>query len=423
MQPNLPFAGPVGPWRHEGIPLMSQDFLSLLAHGLMPMPWWGYVVLTVALTHVTIAAVTIFLHRAQAHRGLDLHPVVSHFFRCWLWLTTGMVTKEWVAIHRKHHAFVETADDPHSPQTRGIRTVLLQGTELYRTEAKNQETLDKYGLGTPDDWLERNVYARFSWQGVGLMMAVNLVLCGPLGLTIWAIQMAWIPVTAAGIINGLGHFWGYRNFSTEDASTNIVPWGIVIGGEELHNNHHAYGTSAKLSSRWYEFDLGWAYIRGLEALGLAKVRKVAPQIRFDREKLHADLETLQSVITHRYAVLTSYARSLKAAFASEAAALRERVRRGELTADLPSVRRLRQWFHSDARKLPESDRVRLASALESSKALQTIYAMRQELAALWERSNDSREQLLARLQDWCYRAEASDIVPLRNFSQKLRTYS
>jgi len=423
MQPNLPFAGPVGPWRHEGIPLMSQDFLSLLAHGLMPMPWWGYVVLTVALTHVTIAAVSIFLHRAQAHRGLDLHPVVSHFFRCWLWLTTGMVTKEWVAIHRKHHAFVETADDPHSPQTRGIRTVLLQGTELYRTEAKNQETLDKYGLGTPDDWLERNVYARFSWQGVGLMMAVNLVLCGPLGLTIWAIQMAWIPVTAAGIINGLGHFWGYRNFSTEDASTNIVPWGIVIGGEELHNNHHAYGTSAKLSSRWYEFDLGWAYIRGLEALGLAKVRKVAPQIRFDREKLHADLETLQSVITHRYAVLTSYARSLKAAFASEAAALRERVRRGELTADLPSVRRLRQWFHSDARKLPESDRVRLASALESSKALQTIYAMRQELAALWERSNDSREQLLARLQDWCYRAEASDIVPLRNFSQKLRTYS
>jgi stearoyl-CoA desaturase (delta-9 desaturase) len=354
---------------------------------------------------------------------LDLHPAISHFFRFWLWLTTGMVTKEWVAIHRKHHARVETADDPHSPQTRGIRTVLLQGAELYRTESTNAETLEKYGAGTPDDWLERNVYGRFTWEGVGLMLMVDLVLCGPIGLTIWAVQMAWIPITAAGIVNGLGHYWGYRNFSCEDASRNIVPWGIVIGGEELHNNHHAYGTSAKLSSRWYEFDLGWTYIRCLEALGLAKVRKVAPRIKFDREKLHADLETLQSVITHRYAVMTRYARSLKVAFASEVAALRERARRGELTADLPSVRRLRRWLHSDVRKLPESDRARLASALESSKALQTIYAMRQELAALWERSNDSREQLLARLQDWCHRAEASDIIPLRKFSRELRTYS
>ena len=248
---------------------MNSDFLSLVSQGLLPLPWWGYVVLALALTHVTIAAVTIFLHRSQAHRGLDLHPIVSHFFRFWLWLTTGMVTKEWVAIHRKHHAKCETEDDPHSPQTRGIKTVLLTGSELYRTEAKNQETMEKYGAGTPDDWLERNVYTRFSWEGVGLMLVINVLLFGPIGMSIWAIQMMWIPVTAAGIINGLGHFWGYRNFSTEDASTNIIPWGIIIGGEELHNNHHAYGTSAKLSSQWYEFDLGWAYIRGLEALGLA----------------------------------------------------------------------------------------------------------------------------------------------------------
>ena len=334
-----------------------------------------------------------------------------------------MVTREWVSIHRKHHARVETADDPHSPQTRGIRTVLLQGAELYRVESTNAETLEKYGAGTPDDWLERNVYSRFSWEGVGLMLMVDLVLCGPIGLTIWAVQMAWIPITAAGIVNGLGHYWGYRNFSCEDASRNIVPWGIVIGGEELHNNHHAYGTSAKLSSRWYEFDLGWTYIRCLEALGLAKVRKIAPRIKFDREKLHADLETLQSVITHRYAVLTSYARSHKQAFAGEVAALRERVRRGELSVDMRSLRRLRRWFQSDGRDLPESERARLAPALESSKALQTIYAMRQELTALWQRSNESREQLLARLQDWCYRAEASDIVPLRNFSRELRSYS
>jgi len=402
---------------------MDFDVLSLLSHGLMPLPWWGYVVVTLALTHVTIAAVTIFLHRCQAHRGLDLHPVVSHFFRFWLWLTTGMVTKEWVAIHRKHHARVETADDPHSPQTRGIRTVLLQGTELYRAEAKNLETLEKYGTGTPDDWIERNLYTPLSWQGLGLMMLFDVILFGPIGLTIWAVQMAWIPITAAGIINGLGHYWGYRNFSTDDTSANIVPWGIIIGGEELHNNHHAYGTSAKLSSRWFEFDLGWAYIRALETFGLATVRKVAPRVRFDREKLHADLETLQSVITHRYAVLTSYASSLKQAYAGEVASLRERVRRGELSVDIPSLRRLRHWFQSDVRKLAESERARLASTLESSKALHTIYVMRQELAGLWERSNDSREQLLARLQDWCHRAEASDIAPLRNFSRKLRSYA
>jgi stearoyl-CoA desaturase (delta-9 desaturase) len=401
---------------------MTPDFLSLIANGLLPLPWWGYVVAAFAMTHITIAAVTIFLHRGQAHRGLDLHPTVSHFFRFWLWLTTGMITKEWVAIHRKHHARVETADDPHSPQTRGIRKVLLEGAELYRAEAKNAETLEKYGAGTPDDWVERNVYSRFEWEGVGLMLVIDVVLFGPIGLTIWAVQMAWIPITAAGIINGLGHYWGYRNFSCEDASRNIVPWGIVIGGEELHNNHHAYGTSAKLSSRWYEFDLGWAYIRCLEALRLAKVRKVAPRLRLDREKLHADLETLQSVITHRYAVLTSYARSLRRAFAGEVTAVRARIRRGELALDMKSLRRLRRWFYSDGRDLPESDRVRLAPVLESSKALQTIYAMRQELTGLWQRSNESREQLLARLQDWCHRAETSDIAPLRSFSRELRTY-
>src|SRR5664279_3554102 len=255
------------------------------------------------------------------------------------------------------------------------------------------------------------------------MLVINLIALGPLGATIWAVQMAWIPVTAAGIVNGIGHYWGYRNFSCEDASRNIVPWGILIGGEELHNNHHAYGTSARMSSQWYELDIGWMYIRGLELIGLAKVRKLAPQLKFNRAKLHADLETLQSVITHRYAVLTSYARSLKQAYAHEVASLRERARRGELTPEVPSFRRVRTWFHSSESALPETDRARLASTLESSRALRTIYAMRQELAALWERSNESREQLLARLQDWCRRAEESGIVPLQNFSRRLRSYA
>ena len=401
---------------------MSYDILSLASHGLVDLPWWGYVLLTLILTHITIASVTIFLHRAQAHRALDLHPVVSHFFRFWLWLTTGMLTKEWVAIHRKHHAKVETDDDPHSPQTRGIETVFWKGTELYRTESENQETLEKYGHATPDDWIERNVYTRWSWQGVGLMMGVNLVLFGPIGLTIWAIQMMWIPITAAGIINGFGHYWGYRTYACADASTNIVPWGIVIGGEELHNNHHAYATSAKLSSQWYELDIGWMYIRMLAACRLATVRKIAPQIRFDRSKAVPDLATLQAVITHRYAVVTSYARTLKAACAVELAHLKARAA-ADYSVDLPSIKRMKRWLLADPATLSESDRVKLAAALAKSKALATIYAMRQDLASLWGRSTESSEQLLARLQDWCHRAEASGIPPLAQFSLQLKRYA
>jgi stearoyl-CoA desaturase (delta-9 desaturase) len=403
---------------------MVSELLSLVAHGLLPLPWWGYVVVTLALTHVTIAAVTIYLHRHSAHRALDLHPAISHFFRFWLWLTTGMVTKEWTAIHRKHHAKVETPDDPHSPHTRGIRTVLLRGSELYREEAKNVETLEKYGKGTPDDWIERNVYTPYSWQGVGLMLAVNVALFGAPGLTIWAVQMLWIPVMAAGVINGIGHYWGYRNFPSADASTNIVPWGILIGGEELHNNHHAYGSSAKLSSRWFEFDLGWAYIRTLEVAGLARVRKLAPKLSLGPSaKAVPDLATLQAVIANRYAIVTAYGRTLKETCAAELARLRERAGRGEF-ADLPSVRRFRRWLSGDAmRALRERERAALARALEKSKALATIYAMRQELNALWERSTEPREQLLARLQDWCRRAEASGIVPLQQFSLQLRRYA
>jgi stearoyl-CoA desaturase (delta-9 desaturase) len=401
----------------------AQTPFSLLASGLMPLPWWGYVLVALVLTHVTIVAVTVYLHRSQAHRGVDLHPAVSHFFRFWLWITTGMVTREWVAIHRKHHAKVDTDEDPHSPQTRGIGTVFCQGAELYRDEAKRLETLERYGHGTPQDWIERNLYVPYSLQGCGLMLIVDAVLFGPLGVTIWAVQMMWIPITAAGIVNGIGHYWGYRTFSTEDASRNIVPWGLLIGGEELHNNHHAHATSAKLSSRWYEFDSGWMYIRALAVLGLAKIRRVAPRLRLDYAKMDADLETLQAVITHRYAVARSYARSVQQAYRAEIARQRERVRRGEFTRNMPSSRRLRQWFLTDESALAESDRVRLASTLEQSSALKTLYAMGRELATLWERSTDSSDELLARLQVWCRRAEASNIVALQNFSRRLRSYA
>jgi stearoyl-CoA desaturase (delta-9 desaturase) len=248
------------------------------------------VLITLALTHVTIVTVTVFLHRSQAHRALDLHPAVNHFFRFWLWLTTGMVTREWVAVHRRHHAKCETPEDPHSPQVLGLGKVMSEGAELYKAAADDGETLSRYGHGTPDDWLERNLYGRFTWHGVGLLLILDVLLFGVYGITMWAVQMLWIPFFAAGVINGVGHFWGYRNFETADAATNIVPWGILIGGEELHNNHHAFPSSARLSSKWWELDIGWFYIRLLGALGLARVKKVAPEPRADGDGV-IDMDT------------------------------------------------------------------------------------------------------------------------------------
>ncbi len=389
---------------------MSLSFLN----GVFDLPWWGYVLVTLGLTHVTIAAVTIFLHRHQAHRALDLHPIPSHFFRFWLWLTTGMVTKEWAAIHRKHHAKCETAEDPHSPQVLGIDKVMWEGAELYRREAANAETLDRYGHGTPDDWLERNVYKRDK-LGVSIMMIINLVLFGPVGLTIWAIQMFWIPFFAAGIINGVGHYWGYRNFAAEDASRNIVPWGILIGGEELHNNHHAYASSARLSSKWFEFDIGWMYIRILEMLGLAKVKKLAPQVRLDLSKAKVDIATLQAIVTNRYEVVTRFTRTMRDTWVEEVT----RIKAGP-GLDKATVRR---WLNLDARELGDQERARLDEALAKSKVMATVYSMRQELSALWQRSAASKEQLLKQLEDWCHRAEASGIRPLQEFSRQLRAYA
>lgn len=385
--------------------------------GLIDLPWWGYVVVALVLTHITIASVTIFLHRHQAHRALELHPLPSHFFRFWLWLTTGMITREWAAIHRKHHAKCETAEDPHSPQTRGIRKVLLEGAELYRAEANNQDTLERYGHGTPDDWLERHVYRR-SVLGVSLMLIANLVLFGPIGLTIWAVQMLWIPFFAAGVINGLGHYWGYRNYDCSDASTNLVPWGILIGGEELHNNHHSFATSAKLSAKWYEFDIGWMYIRLLEMLGLAKARRVIPTPRFGEAKTVVDFDTLQAIITHRYDVMTRYVASVKHSCASEV----DRLVRAH--ADTLDAKVLRRWLLSgEQRNLDAAERARLKAVLADSQMLATVVSMREELASIWARSNASREQLLEQLQDWIRRAEQSGIEQLREFSLRLRRYA
>ena len=392
--------------------------VDLLANGLLGASPWQVVLVTLVLTHLTIASVTIFLHRAQAHRALELHAIPSHFFRFWLWLTTGMVTKEWVAIHRKHHAKCETVDDPHSPVTRGIKTVLLTGSELYRAEAKVQETLDKYGHNTPDDWVERNVYSRYTWQGVGLMMVIDLLLFGALGAAVWAVQMAWIPITAAGIINGLGHWWGYRNFEAPDASTNISPWGIIIGGEELHNNHHTYPTSAKLSVKPYEFDIGWVYIRALEVVGLAKVRKTPPQLKLGEVRAVADGKTLEAIIANRYEVMAKYATELRAACGAELDRLK--AQGGENTARVKQMLIAKRWLHRDQDKIPAELRDSVAQAAASSAALTTLVAKREELRQLWTRTNVSAEQLVADLQAWCRQAEDSGIAALRDFSMKLR---
>jgi len=395
---------------------MLSELPQLLLTGLVTLPWWGYIVVTLVLTQITIASVTIFLHRYQAHRALELHPIVSHFFRFWLWLTTGMLTKEWVAVHRKHHAKVESPDDPHSPLIVGIRKVLWQGVELYQEEADKKETVERYGHGTPDDWIERNLYGRDNWHGIILMLFINVLLFGVLGVSIWAMQMLWIPFWAAGVINGIGHWWGYRNYESRDISRNITPIAFWIGGEELHNNHHAFPGSARFSNKWWEFDIGWAYIRSLEMLGLATVKKVAPRPVVMQQKEIADMDTLRAVVISRLHVMAHYGRDVIVP-----------VLRAELRCADDSCRRIlqraRKLLLKETTFMDEGARERLDRALEQSQLLCTVYQYRQQLQELWDRSASSHEHLLQRLQDWCNRAEATGIEVLEEFAGHLRSYA
>jgi stearoyl-CoA desaturase (Delta-9 desaturase) len=388
-------------------------FLHWLANGYLDWSWWQIIVFTLVVTHITIAAVTIYLHRCQAHRALDLHPIASHFFRLWLWLTTGMVTKEWAAIHRKHHAKCETVDDPHSPQVLGINTVLSRGAELYKKEAANQETLDKFGHGTPDDWVEHNIYSKFSWQGVAIMLIIDVILFGAIGLTVWAVQMLWIPITAAGIINGIGHYWGYRNFDYEDASRNIVPWGILIGGEELHNNHHTFATSAKLSNKWYEFDIGWMYIQIMSAVGLATVKKTPPKPVLS-DLRPADQNTLEAIIANRYEIMARYSKTLRNFFSNEVQHMQV------LAAHLGDAR---TWLAKDESRLTEQEKAKLEELMATNAQLRKMIEMRRDLQAIWGRSSATKEQLLSQLHTWCQRAEESGLTSLREFSLRLRRYA
>jgi len=389
--------------------------------GVFHLSAWGYLGVALLLTHVTIASVTIFLHRHQAHRALDLHPIASHFFRFWLWITTGMVTREWVAVHRKHHAKCETDADPHSPQIWGIWRVLFGGVGLYRSAAADADTLDVYGRGTPDDWLERNLYGRHSLIGLGLMLVIDVALFGlGAGLAIYAAQLVWIPFWAAGVINGIGHYLGYRNFETQDASRNIVPIGVLIGGEEFHNNHHAYCYSAKFGNKWWEFDIGWVYIKLLESFGLATIKRVAPRTAFEPGKSAIDVDTLRAVVANRFHVLKLYGRRVIAPVLHADA---DEAEPGFPRKQIASIRRL--MIREDVTSLRHDPRTRqwLDAALERSPKVRTVYQFMQQLKSLSNQAVRTDGDRRKRLQTWCADAEASGIRSLRDFARQLQAYT
>jgi len=395
---------------------MLPESLFNMLNGMVDLPWWGYVLVILGFTHVTIASVTIYLHRHQAHRALDLHPAAAHFFRLWLWCTTGMVTKAWTAIHRKHHARCETEEDPHSPQILGLPKVLWEGAELYRKEARNPETLEQYGAGTPDDWIERHLYTPYSQIGIFVTLAADIALFGVIGVAVWAVQMMWIPFFAAGVINGLGHFWGYRNYESADASTNILPWGILIGGEELHNNHHAFPSSARLSSKPWEFDIGWFYIRLLSTLGLATVKKVAPAPVIDPAKQAVDMETVRAILLNRLHVLSYYARDVVVPV------LREELRKADESCRRLLLRAHRPLVRGEA-VMDAAAQGRVQAALDSSQTLATVYEYKKRLQVLWQTRSTSQDGLLHHLQEWCKQAEETRIKVLQDFARSLRGYT
>ena len=387
---------------------MNLDFL----YGLVKLSFWGYVLVTFILVQITMMAVTLYLHRDAAHRAVDLHPALRHFFRFWIWATSGMITGEWVAVHRKHHAFSDVPGDPHSPVLLGLKKILLEGAEVYRESARDPEIVAKYGRGTPTDWLEQNVYAKHRNLGIVLLVLTDLVVFGVPGIIILSVQLLAMPLMAAGVINGLGHAVGYRNFECDNAARNLVPWGLLTGGEELHNNHHAFPSSARFSMRRAEFDIGWMWLTVFSAVGLADVRKVAPRALAEAPRPMVDLDTVRTVITARMDVLRNYARSvtlpvLKAEVAAGADRVSLRMKR--LLVRHPSL-------------LDEGARARLQQVLADNTALRTVHEYRDRLAVLWSGTIGNNERLTAHLSQWIREAEASGIERLQQFARSLKGY-
>jgi stearoyl-CoA desaturase (Delta-9 desaturase) len=386
-------------------------------YGVLNLSWVGYIIITLAFTHLTIIGVTLFLHRSQAHRACGFHPIVSHILRFWLWLTTGMVTKEFVSIHRKHHAKCETEDDPHSPQIEGIDAVLWSGVELYRLESRKPETMERFGQGTPDDWIERNLYTRFNKIGILFMFIADCILLGAPGITVWAIQMMWIPFMATGVINGIGHYWGYRNYECGDASTNVSPWGIIIGGEELHNNHHAFGTSAKLSVKWYEFDIGWFYLKTLSLFGLATIKRLPPKPYFQSGKNTIDVDTIKAMLTNRFQVFSSYTKRVVMPVFEEA---RRKAAGKENASFFTKVKHL---FKRHESLVDACGKERMENVMNESSDLKRVYEMRQSLMSIWTKTTASQKELIEAVQMWCQHAEETGIDVLKEFVVYVKSYT
>ena len=389
--------------------------ISAWSYGLWAPSAWVIVAYTLIVTHITIVSVTLYLHRHSAHRALDLHPLLKHFFRFWLWLTTGIGTKTWTAIHRKHHATTDTAEDPHSPQILGLKALLLTGVEIYRA-ADTQATRDRFGKGTPEDWVERNLYRRFTFLGIGLMLVLNVVLFGPIGLTVWAIQMLWIPFLATGVINGIGHYWGYRNFECPDAATNVFPWGVLIGGEELHNNHHTYPNSAKLSVRPWEFDIGWFWIRVFQLLRLAQPLSTGPVVERVSGKQSIDTDTAWALLNDRFRVMASYANEVVAPLVEE-----ECSRADKATRKL--LKRAKSLLCREESLLDEAAWQRIAHLVEANPMLKTLYDLKVQLQQVWAKRGGHSEEMLSALVQWCKDAEETGIQHLSDFVEELKGYT
>jgi len=387
---------------------VNLDFL----YGVLNLDFWGYVLVTFLMVQFTFMGVTLYLHRDACHRSLDLHPALRHIFRFWLWMSSGIATREWVAVHRKHHARCETPEDPHSPQIFGLKKVLLEGAELYQVEARNPATIEKFGRGTPDDWMERNVYLKHRNLGITLMVIIDLILFGVPGIIVLAVQMLANPLMAAGVINGVGHYYGYRNFECSDAARNVLPWGVLVAGEELHNNHHAFPSSAKFSARPWEFDIGWLYIRILKAVHLARVIRVQPALARVEAK-HIDLETVRAVIVNRMHVLRNYTRTVTLPV------FREELR----TAGDKLSRRVKKLLVREPVLLDSKAQTTLREVLASNQSLQTVHEFRERLRVIWSASNMSNEKLVQHLKEWVAQAEASGIKVLQDFAVSLRGYA
>jgi stearoyl-CoA desaturase (delta-9 desaturase) len=388
--------------------------MSFSPYGLVELPLWGYFLVTFLTIETMFLGVTLYLHRDQSHGGLVLHPALRHVFRFWLWFSSGAVTRQWVAVHRCHHARADQPGDPHSPVVFGLQRVVFEGFELYRDAARDPQLLSTYGRGTPDDWLERRLYSAHPCAGLVVFVLAHLVLFGVPGITMIAVHLAAQPFFAGGVINGLGHAVGYRSFEMPSTATNLVPWALLLGGEELHNNHHAFPRSARFAVQRWEVDIGWLWIRLFRALGLAQVRWMAPRPHLERRHRELDADTVHALFVNRMHVLRDYARRVVLPVC------RELARREPQGALPPGARKL---LIRHPTLLAEEARRRLRELLERYEVLRRVIEYRDGLQQLWNETAANPPRALAQLREWCRRAESSGISALRDFARGLTAYA